>query len=422
MGYLGRSFGKARLLWDPADVTGCTFALDGRPGNVEDVQHMLVTVYERACHVLFDFVLFGLSLETLEFSLDWSKLNDSCRNSGRNSIGLLDLEAVAAHRSSLWNAKSDFFFNPDGESVAPNRPNWRTWMQHLEVFKWYLYFLTRFTCGLPRRLTEEVAMKLRDLPPRSRNFFSPFGRLEVVGEYSKTSSTLLRDNETLGFAPTAVGKLFLVYIALCNFIEGYYIRKIHDGPTDENWDAYWLQSYGKRWTDVQLSSYIMRTSVTHLGQRFGPADFRQILPSMVDQFGLGTKNTTTPSVGHYGSGHNINVKERHYALLMNDIPGLTASMRRDMYWFSEEYHEFFGFDGETPRRLTALEMWHRSRPKNDPLLLRLYEVIENSRFTLTLAPANLPLTPSAQVRLPIMPNMDSERGALLATVLSFAFD
>jgi len=163
---------------------------------------------------------------------------------------------------------------------------------------------------------------------------------------------------------------------------------------------------------VQLSKYIMRASVTHLKQRFGPADFRQILPSMVDQFELGAREKITASIGHLGSGHNHDVKDRHYGLLKNDIPGLTASMRRRMYWFSVEYQKFLGFDGKVPQRLTAYEMWRRSRPENDAFLLRLREAIENAHLTLTLVPAN-PSSPtptsSGTDCLPVIPTVERDR-------------
>ena len=360
--------------------------------DVEDFSRVLHSTFNAANTILSNELLFGLSDEQLGVSFD-NVLVDDLLNKDPG------YGALYAERDAHWKVMKhildtpvlfDRFFYMEGTKRCIREQAHRDYLEKIADFKRLLYVLIHMLSGMPKRGTEEYRHKIANVRNRMRNVCFMYGRVGILGLYSKTSGATGQDKVSLQFLPSSIGRITRRFYALLGNIEEWMVGQVILKP-DPQWQAYLYVGLGKRFKSPELSDTLKFYMQKYGGLvGLGLQNLRHILPAISEEYGIGEDSkprfSSSTSIMSNQMGHNVDIHGRLYAQTKDDdLPSthhsqLTSKFCWHALQFSLSLHQFWGFDSNVP----SIENARKFRASHATTALGSKETLANEFASLKL--------------------------------------
>ena len=311
--------------------------------------------FKQATALLSEHILFGLGDDILgDLPLDLNEPDDTSNTTpgyGRLATSRDPQWRLMRHIMDTPSIFDEFFNVHDGIRKI-HGSNVTKWLQKIEEFKSFIFILLHWLSGMPKRGTELIRLKIANIANRTRNFYSMYGYMAILGLYNKTSANTGRDNVTLHFIPQAVGNIILRFYYSAANVERWLVSELYHGvaggQVDPHWDAYFFSSCGRRWTADKLSKILKDRCEAIMGVEIGLQRFRHIIPAITTHYSIGSQASPTFSIMHDQMGHGVDTGETIYARTTDGHHHLTNTFCHNSLDFCMDIHRLWGFHESIP--------------------------------------------------------------------------
>jgi hypothetical protein len=181
-----------------------------------------------------------------------------------------------------------------------------------------------------------------------------FGRVAIVGLYSKTSAATGVDKTTLHFVPLPFEWLLRIFFAFIATHEAFLCEQVLE-INGHQYLPYLFSSNGTRWLDTRETAILQKRTKSEVHHPLGKAALRHILPGIAEHYVIGVRlHTVGNSVLHSQLGHDDTTGYRLYARTNNVHRELTNTFCHDTLDFCNAWSELWGFDSMVPSLDRAL--------------------------------------------------------------------
>ncbi|KAG2366037.1 hypothetical protein BDR07DRAFT_1373857 [Suillus spraguei] len=182
---------------------GPDFTFNGKSLSVTSITQMYHSAYWDMVHILEEDHLFRAS----DVDLQPLKMPEEIMDKPHEHV--LGCGILVSEMQAAWNLmkfimsnekllKKYFTIDSSGHPI-PHKGAWEKYLEDIEAFKEYFYFLFHQIPGMPKRGAEEIQAKIVDTSFHSRNLMYLFHHLACIGNYNKSSQNSGNDKLTLHF-------------------------------------------------------------------------------------------------------------------------------------------------------------------------------------------------------------------------------